>query len=113
MGPFPHKGTCDASVSLWKLSSFSTVPVIARGQTTLLKVPHSGVPEGETSHEKGGWQTHYFELMKKSHMAHRASHLRKLSSIHRSTLRSCGLQFLAVTLIVNRYLAAGIGAALT
>jgi uncharacterized protein YndB with AHSA1/START domain len=32
---------------------------------TLLKLVHTDVPDGQTSYEKGGWQTHYFEPMKK------------------------------------------------
>jgi uncharacterized protein YndB with AHSA1/START domain len=32
---------------------------------TLLTLVHSDVPDGQTSYEKGGWQTHYFEPMKK------------------------------------------------
>src|SRR5277367_1977505 len=32
---------------------------------TLLKLVHSDVPDGQTSYEKGGWQTHYFEPMKR------------------------------------------------
>lgn len=32
---------------------------------TLLTLVHSGVPDGQTSYERSGWQTHYFEPMKK------------------------------------------------
>ena len=32
---------------------------------TRLTLSHSAVPDGHTSYEKGGWQSHYFEPMKK------------------------------------------------
>jgi hypothetical protein len=32
---------------------------------TLLTLAHSDVPDGQTSYEQGGWQSHYFEPMKK------------------------------------------------
>jgi len=32
---------------------------------TQLTLVHSDVPDGHTSYEKGGWQSHYFEPMKK------------------------------------------------
>jgi activator of HSP90 ATPase len=31
---------------------------------TKITLKHSNVPDGHTSYEKGGWQTHYFEPMK-------------------------------------------------
>jgi uncharacterized protein YndB with AHSA1/START domain len=32
---------------------------------TRISLVHSNVPDGQTSYEKGGWQEHYFEPMKK------------------------------------------------
>jgi len=32
---------------------------------TRLTLTHSNVPDGQTSYEEGGWQSHYFEPMKR------------------------------------------------
>ena len=33
------------------------------GDMTILTLTHSNVPDGQTSYEEMGWQTHYFEPM--------------------------------------------------
>lgn len=65
----PH----ESIVQSWRTTQFPeghedskiTVTLTPAEGGTLLKLVHSGVPEGQTSYEKGGWQTHYFEPMKK------------------------------------------------
>jgi uncharacterized protein YndB with AHSA1/START domain len=60
-------------VQSWRTTQFPeghgdskiTVTLTPAEGGTLLKLVHSDVPDGQTSYEKGGWQTHYFEPMKK------------------------------------------------
>ena len=40
-----------------------------------LALRHSGVPDGQTSYERGGWQTHYFEPMQSYFAAKTAAKL--------------------------------------
>jgi activator of HSP90 ATPase len=60
-------------VQTWRTTNFTDqdpdskiavtlTPVEGGTQVTLY---HSDVPDGQTSYEKGGWQSHYFEPMKK------------------------------------------------
>ncbi len=59
-------------VQSWRTSEFSkdhadsqvTVTLAAAKTGTRLTLKHSGVPDGQTSYETGGWKTHYFEPMK-------------------------------------------------
>jgi uncharacterized protein YndB with AHSA1/START domain len=43
---------------------------------TLLTLVHSNVPDGQTSYERGGWETHYFEPMR-AYFAQRAALVRR------------------------------------
>ena len=36
-----------------------------KGDSTLLTLKHSNVPDGQTSYEESGWQLYYFEPMKR------------------------------------------------
>jgi uncharacterized protein YndB with AHSA1/START domain len=60
-------------VQSWRTTKFteqdqdSTIAVILTPVDggTRLTLKHSNVPDGQTSYETGGWQSHYFEPMKK------------------------------------------------
>jgi len=60
-------------VQSWRTTRFtdqdqdSTIAVILTpvGDGTRLTLKHSNVPDGHTSYEAGGWQSRYFEPMKK------------------------------------------------
>jgi uncharacterized protein YndB with AHSA1/START domain len=60
-------------VQSWRTTNFTdsdpdskiTVSLTAVKGGTRIKLKHSNVPDGHTSYEKGGWQDHYFEPMKK------------------------------------------------
>jgi uncharacterized protein YndB with AHSA1/START domain len=59
-------------VQSWRTTQFTaehpdskiriTLRPVAGG--TQITLQHSGVPDGQTSYEKSGWQDHYFKLMK-------------------------------------------------
>lgn len=57
----------------WRTSHFapndpdSTIDVELEpvGDSTLLTLTHSNVPEGQTGYEESGWQQYYFEPMKR------------------------------------------------
>lgn len=59
-------------VQSWRTTQFAgdhkdskiTVTLKPVKDGTRMTLVHSGVPDGQTSYEKGGWQTHYFEPMK-------------------------------------------------
>jgi len=59
-------------VQAWRTTQFTdehedsviTLSFEETGAGTLLTLVHSNVPDGQTSYERGGWQTHYFEPMK-------------------------------------------------
>ena len=60
-------------VQAWRTNKFSgqhgdsiiTLTLQKSDDGTLLTLMHSNVPDGQTSYELGGWQTHYFEPMHK------------------------------------------------
>jgi uncharacterized protein YndB with AHSA1/START domain len=60
-------------VQSWRTTQFTesdadskiTVTLTPAPGGTALALEHSKVPDGHTSYEKGGWQDHYFEPMKK------------------------------------------------
>src|ERR1044072_1807765 len=60
-------------VQAWRTTKFTdadrdskaTVPLKPVNGGPRLTLSHSAVPDGHTSYEKGGWQSHYFEPMKK------------------------------------------------
>ena len=60
-------------VQTWRTTKFTkddedsqiTVTLRAVRGGTKITLKHTNVPEGHTSYEKGGWQAHYFEPMKK------------------------------------------------
>ncbi len=39
------------------------IDLCADGDLTILTLTHSNVPDGQTSYEETGWQTHYFQPM--------------------------------------------------
>lgn len=57
----------------WRTSHFasgdpdSTIEIVLEpeGDSTLLTLIHSNVPDGQTSYEDTGWQRHYFEPMQR------------------------------------------------
>ena len=57
----------------WRTSEFSdahpdskiVVTLKALKDGTRITLRHSNVPDGQTSYDRGGWQEHYFEPMKK------------------------------------------------
>lgn len=59
-------------VQSWRTTQFTdahkdskiTVTLKAVKDGTRITLTHSGVPDGQTSYQKGGWQTHYFAPMK-------------------------------------------------
>jgi uncharacterized protein YndB with AHSA1/START domain len=59
-------------VQSWRTTNFSgehedsviTVSLEETEDGTLLTLVHSNVPDEQTSYERGGWETHYFEPMK-------------------------------------------------
>jgi activator of HSP90 ATPase len=59
-------------VQSWRTTRFTgehkdsriTVTLKPLKDGTRITLVHSGVPDGQTSYEKGGWQSHYFEPMK-------------------------------------------------
>jgi uncharacterized protein YndB with AHSA1/START domain len=60
-------------VQSWRTTRFTETDADSRIAVTLtpvadgtrLMLEHSNVPDGQTSYEMGGWQTHYFEPMEK------------------------------------------------
>jgi uncharacterized protein YndB with AHSA1/START domain len=60
-------------VQSWRTTQFTetdadskiTVTLTPAAGGTSLTLVHSNVPDGQTSYEEGGWQTHYFEPMEK------------------------------------------------
>lgn len=60
-------------VQSWRTTQFAgvdanskiTVTLAATRGGTTLTLAHVDVPDGQTSYEQGGWQTHYFEPMQK------------------------------------------------
>lgn len=60
-------------VQSWRTTQFTDAHKDSKITVTLKPVKggtrvtlvHSSVPDGHTSYEKGGWQSHYFEPMKK------------------------------------------------
>jgi uncharacterized protein YndB with AHSA1/START domain len=60
-------------VQSWRTTRFTeqhpdskiTVTLASATGGTILTLTHSNVPDGQTSYEEGGWQTHYFEPMQK------------------------------------------------
>ena len=59
-------------VQSWRTSKFATgdrdstitVELAPTKSGTRLTLEHRGVPDGQTSYEKGGWRDHYFVPMK-------------------------------------------------
>jgi activator of HSP90 ATPase len=59
-------------VQSWRTTQFTgdhadskiTVTLTPVKTGTRVTLKHSNVPDGQTSYEKGGWQSHYFEPMK-------------------------------------------------
>jgi len=60
-------------VQAWRTTRFTaadkdskiTVTLKAMKSGTRVTLTHSGVPDGHTGYQDGGWQTHYFEPMQK------------------------------------------------
>ena len=60
-------------VQSWRTTKFTdahkdsriTVTLKAVKDGTRITLAHVGVPDGQTSYQRGGWQSHYFEPMKK------------------------------------------------
>jgi hypothetical protein len=54
----------DAWLDSAKHSAMITVELAPTQTGARLTLTHSGVPDGQTSYEKGGWQDNYFAPMK-------------------------------------------------
>jgi uncharacterized protein YndB with AHSA1/START domain len=60
-------------VQSWRTTQFTEQDADSRIIVTLTRAPggtnltleHRNVPDGQTSYEKGGWQSHYFEPMQR------------------------------------------------